>query len=194
MKPPPYPTTYRSVIESSPPASATVTSTDSAGADIVDISDLGALDLPELNLTLLHSTAAEVELYHVVGAVFLPDSSLAIADRGSSEVVFLDGQGRERQRAGREGEGPGEYVSMARVALDAGGALSVFDDRLQRFTFLDTEGNVTGVQRLHVNEAYVPLVPGPTSIWKSTRKTCVRPIARGWSRQGCATSIRPSAR
>ena len=139
-------------------ASATVSTTDSAGVDIVHIPDLGALDLPELLLTLLYSTAADIELYHVVGAVFLPDSSLAIADRGSSEVVFLDRQGRERQRTGREGEGPGEYVDMARIGVDAGGTLSVFDDRLQRFTFLDTEGGVTGVQRIQLNEAYVPLV------------------------------------
>ncbi len=139
-------------------ASATVTSTDSAGVDIVRISDLGALDLPELNTTLLYSTAADIELYHVVGAVFLPDSSLAIADRGSSEVVFLDQQGRERQRKGREGEGPGEYVDMARIGVDAGGSLSVFDARLQRFTFLDAQGDVTGVQRIQLNEAYVPLV------------------------------------
>ncbi|MYA10377.1 MAG: hypothetical protein F4087_07210 [Gemmatimonadetes bacterium] len=140
------------------PASATVSTTDSAGVGIVQISDLGALDLPELNLRLLYSTAADIELYHVVGAVFLPDSSLAIADRGSSEVVFLDQQGRERQRAGREGEGPGEYVDMARIGVDAGGTLSVFDARLQRFTFLDAQGDVTGVQRIQLNEAYVPLV------------------------------------
>ncbi|MYI07786.1 MAG: hypothetical protein F4059_10855 [Gemmatimonadetes bacterium] len=142
----------------SAPASATVSTTDSAGVDIVQISDLGALDLPGLNLTLLYSTAADIELNHVVGAVFLPDSSLAIADGGSSEVVFLDQQGGERHRTGREGEGPGEYVDMASIGVDASGTLSVFDDRLQRFTFLDAEGGVTGVRRIQLNEAYVPLV------------------------------------
>ena len=137
---------------------ATVSATDSAGVDIVHISDLGALDLPDLDLRLLYSTAADIELYHVVGAVFLPEGSLAIADRGSSEVLFLDQQGSVRQRAGREGEGPGEYVDMARIGVDASGTLSVFDSRLQRFTFLDTQGGVAGVQRIQVNEAYVPLV------------------------------------
>ena len=145
-------------LSSSASASATVSSTDSAGVDIVSIPDLGALDLPELNLRLLYSTAADIELYHVVGAVFLSDSSLAIADRGSSEVVFLDRQGSERQRAGGEGEGPGEYVDMVRIGVDASGTLSVFDGRLQRFTFLDAQGGVTGVQRIQLNDAYVPLV------------------------------------
>ena len=137
---------------------ATVSATDSAGVDIVRISDLGALDLPEPDLRLLYSTAADIELYHVVGAVFLPDSSLAIADRGSSEVLFLDQQGSELRRVGREGEGPGEYVDMARIGVGSDGNLSVFDSRLQRFTFLDSQGSVTGVQRIHLNEAYVPLV------------------------------------
>lgn len=139
-------------------ASATVSATDSAGVEIVHISDLAALDLPELSMRLLYSTAADVELYHVVGAVFLPDSSLAVADRGSSEVLFLDHQGSVRERAGREGEGPGEYVNMAGIGVGADGNLAVFDDRLQRFTFLDTQGSVTGVQRVQLNEAYVPLV------------------------------------
>ena len=139
-------------------ASATVSATDSAGVEIVRISDLGALDLPELNTRLLYSTAPDVELYHVVGAVFLPDSSLAVADRGSSEVLLLDRQGSVRERAGGEGEGPGEYVDMARIGVAADGNLSVFDASLQRFTFLDTQGSVTGVQRVQLNEAYVPLV------------------------------------
>lgn len=140
------------------PASATVSTTDSAGVEIVHVSDLAALDLPELNVRLLYSTAADVELHHVVGAVFLPDSSLAVADRGLSEVLLLDRLGGVRERAGGEGEGPGEYVSMARIGVGTDGNLAVFDDRLQRFTFLDTRGSVTGVQRVLLNEAYVPLV------------------------------------
>ena len=83
--------------------SSTVWMTDSAGAEIVRISDLHALDLPELNRRLLYSTASDVELHQVVGAVFLPDSSLAIANKGSSQVILLDEQGSVRARAGREG-------------------------------------------------------------------------------------------
>lgn len=140
------------------PASATVSATDSAGVEIFRISDLGALDLPEPGIRLLHSTAADIELHHVAGAVFLPDSSLAVADRGASEILFLDRQGSVVQRVGGEGEGPGEYVDMARIGVAADGNLAVFDSRLQRFTFLDTQGSVTGVQRVQLNEAYVPLV------------------------------------
>ena len=92
-----------------PADSATVFPSDSASVDIVRISNLHAVDLPQVEKRLIYSTAADFELDHVVGAVFLPDSSLVVADRGSSELIFLDRDGNVRARTGREGEGPGEY-------------------------------------------------------------------------------------
>ncbi len=68
-----------------PADSATVFLSDSASVDIVRISNLDAVDLPQVEKRLIYSTAADFELDHVVGAVFLPDSSLVVADRGSSE-------------------------------------------------------------------------------------------------------------
>ena len=138
--------------------SSTVWVTDSAGVEIVRISDLHALDLPELNTRLVYSTAADLELYHVAGAVFLPDSSLAIADRGSSQVILLDRQGSVRERQGREGEGPGEYEDLEWIGVGAGGNLSVYDGGLGRFTFLEPSGRVTGVQRFDMTHAIAPLV------------------------------------
>lgn len=76
--------------------------------EILRISDLHALDLPELNRRQLYSTALDVELHQVVGAVFLPDSSLAVANRESSQIILPDRWGGVRQCVGREGEGPGE--------------------------------------------------------------------------------------
>ena len=138
--------------------SSNVSVSDSAGVEIVRISDLNALDLPELNRRLLYSTDADLELHQVAGAVFLPDSSLAIANKGSSQIILLDQQGSVRERVGREGEGPGEYVDIAWIGLSAGGTLSIFDGRLGRFTFLDPLGRVTGVQRVEMTHAIVPLV------------------------------------
>ena len=141
--------------------SATISLTDSAGASIVRISDLDALDPPQLMMRLIYSTAAapsELELYHVVGAVFLPDSSLVVANQGSVELIFLDRHGSVQQRAGREGEGPGEYIQIARVGIGADGRLFVYDRRLRRFTFLDSEGAATGVQSVEQNVELVPLI------------------------------------
>ena len=138
--------------------SSTVWVTDSAGAEIVRISDLHALDLPELPRRLVYSTAADLELYHVSGAVFLPDSSLAIADRGSSQVILLDRHGSARERVGREGEGPGEYEDIEWIGVGADGNLSVYDGGLGRFTFLEPSGRVTGVLRFDMTHAIAPLV------------------------------------
>ena len=68
-----------------PADSATVFLSDSASVDIVRISNLQAVDLPQVERRLIYSTAADLEFDHVVGAVFLPDSSLVVADRGSSQ-------------------------------------------------------------------------------------------------------------
>ena len=131
---------------------------DSAGVEIVRIADLHALDLPELNRRLLYSTALDVELHQVVGAAFLPDSSLAIANRGSFQVILLDQHGGVRGRVGREGEGPGEYADIARIGVGADGSLWVYDRRLRRFTFLDPQGRVTEVQLIAMSGEIVPLV------------------------------------
>ena len=138
--------------------SFTVWVTDSAGAEIVRIADLHPLDLPELNRRLLYSTALDVELHQVVGAAFLPDSSLAIANRGSFQVILLDQHGGVRGRVGREGEGPGEYADIARIGVGADGSPWVYDRRLRRFTFLDPQGRVTEVQRIAMSGEIVPLV------------------------------------
>lgn len=137
------------------PASST---TDSAGVKMVRISDLQDRDLPELNRRLLYSTLADIELYQVAGAVFLTDSLLAVANAGSSQVLLLDRQGNLLERRGRQGEGPGEYVDIAWIGVEADGTLTVFDDRLRRITFLDAQGSVNRVRRVEVTEALVPLV------------------------------------
>ncbi len=136
------------------PATSTL---DSAGVAIVRIAGLQELALPGLNRRQLYSTSEEVDLHQVAGAVFLPDSSLAIANGGSSQVLLLDPLGSVLERAGREGEGPGEYVDIAWIGVGADGMLAVFDGRLRRFTFLDARGSVTGIRRIDVTEALVPL-------------------------------------
>ncbi len=139
----------------------TYVTADSAGVEIVRLADLHALDLPRIETRLVYSTAVDVELASVAGAVFLPDSSLVIADRRSAEIVFLDRDGHVRARSGREGEGPGEYSFIERIGVGADGALFVYDRRLRRFTFLDSGGEMTGVQSLDQGTglgAAVPLV------------------------------------
>ncbi len=138
-----------------------VTTFDSAGVEIVRISDVHAMELPEVELRLVHSTTdlQNLHLDRIAGAVFLPDSSLVIGDGGSSELVFLNRDGSIRARSGREGEGPGEYGWIERVGVGADGALFVFDRRQRRFTFLNAQGEVARVHRLEQGAGLGAAVP-----------------------------------
>ena len=135
---------------------ATVSVSDSAGVRIVHISNVRGLSLPRLDTRLVYSTAADLLLVRVGGAVFLPDSSLVLAD-GSTEIIFLDPGGQVQARMGREGEGPGEYLDIARVGVSADGTLYAYDRRQRRFTFLDSRGTVTGVRNIERIGEIVPL-------------------------------------
>ncbi len=136
---------------------ATISVSDSADVRIVHISDVRGLSLPRLDTRLVYSTAADLLLVRVGGAVFLPDSSLLLAD-GSTEIIFLDPDGQVQGRTGREGEGPGEYLDIARVGVDADGTLYAYDRRQRRFTFMDSQGTVTGVRNIERIGEIVPLV------------------------------------
>ena len=134
---------------------------DPADEDIVRISDVHALDLPLVELRLIHSTATlpDLHLDRVAGAVFLPDSALVIGDVGTRELVFLDRDGSIRARSGRDGEGPGEYRWIERIGVGADGIPFVFDRRLRRFTFLNARGEVTRIQRLDQGAGLGAAVP-----------------------------------
>ena len=132
---------------------------DSGGVSIATIPNLHALDLPALSLTLLHSTLDDLDLGEVVGAVLLPDSSLVIADKAAPNLSFMRPDGSLRARVGREGEGPGEYSEISRIGLTSDGSLFAYDRALRRFTFLDREGGVIGVQRSACTVATGEAVP-----------------------------------
>ena len=132
---------------------------DSGGVSVATIPNLHALDLPELGLTLLHSTVDDLDLVEVVGAVLLPDSSLVIADKAAPNLSFLRPDGSLRVQVGRDGEGPGEYTDISRIGLTNDGSPFIYDRALRRFTFLDREGGVIGVQRSGCTVATGEVVP-----------------------------------
>jgi len=164
-----------------------ITTVDSAGVDIVRISDVHMLDLPEVELRLLHSTATIPDLFFeaVIAATFLPDSSLVIADSRLFELTYLEPDGTVRTRSGQPGEGPGEYRDITRIAVGPDGAPFVFDWRQRRLTFLDSQGTVTDIIRLEQGAGLGAAVPlsrlgsGEVVAALETRPTLPPGIQRG---------------
>lgn len=164
-----------------------ITTVDSAGVEIVRVSDVHMLDLPEAELRLLHSTTTVPDLFFeaVKAATFLPDSSLVIADGGLFELTFLEPDGTVRARTGQAGEGPGEYLDITRIAVGPDGAPFVFDWRQRRLTFLDSQGALTDIVRLEQGSGLGAAVPlsrlgsGEVLAALETRPTLPPGIQRG---------------
>ena len=142
-------------------STGSITTADSAGVEIVRVSDVHMLDLPEVELRLLHTTTTIPDLFFeaVMAATFLPDSSLVIADGRLFELTFLEPDGTVRARSGQEGEGPGEYLDITRILVGPDGAPFVFDWRQRRLTFLDSQGTVTDIIRLEQGAGLGAAVP-----------------------------------
>jgi hypothetical protein len=129
--------------ESSVPVAAGVTRVDSAGVSIVtspDVANMRRLaSTPRLEIGLLDGPE-ELQLFEVVGAQRLSDGRIAIANAGSHEVRFYGPGGEHIRSVGGGGEGPGEFVAMARLDASAEDSLYVWDERLRRLTVLGPSG------------------------------------------------------
>lgn len=76
----------------------------------------------------------------VAGIVLLQDGGLVAGDEGAAEIRAFDPDGRLRWRAGRRGDGPGEFRLIASLGAGPADSIWVFDFGLRRFTILDAAG------------------------------------------------------
>jgi hypothetical protein len=97
-------------------------SIDTANAVVV-----GALDGP-----------AESAIGRTAGVLLRTDGAVVIADALAHEVRLHDEHGRLIRKAGRVGEGPGEYNWMETVLPWAGDSIAVVDHEGARVTILDS--------------------------------------------------------
>ncbi len=79
------------------------------------------------------------QLFQVGGATLLDDGRIVVANGGTGELRYYDGDGRFLKAVGRKGEGPGEFESMGSPIL-VGDSIFVWDFRLRRMSVLDREG------------------------------------------------------
>lgn len=93
--------------------------------------------------------ALEYQFSDVVAAVRLSNGDIVVADRGASELRSYDAAGTFQWRAGRFGQGPGEFESLDFLGTVAGDSLVTYDEGLQRVQLFDAGGQVARSFEVH---------------------------------------------
>lgn len=113
---------------------------DSAGVRIVS-HDLRGVPLPVLHSAGAYDLevgvadgAAEYSFSSIVDLALTPDGGFVVADGGSHELRVFGPDGRHAVSMGREGEGPGEFVSPPLIAGMAGDTVFAYDPGSGRAT------------------------------------------------------------
>ncbi len=99
--------------------------------------------------------APEYQLFRVTGAAVMSDGAIVVANTGTHELRFYDGEGRYLRSVGREGDGPGEFRSVGLVGLLAGDSILVFDSRQDRGSIFDASGTLVRSFRIETAEERV---------------------------------------
>jgi hypothetical protein len=104
-------------------------------------------DAPVLVLGVAEG-AAEEEFDRVTDALRLPDGRIVVANDGSAELRYFAADGRFLGAAGKLGEGPGEFRSIARLWPAGGDSVVAYDPLLSRLTTFAGSGTLAGFARL----------------------------------------------
>ena len=96
--------------------------------------------------------APEYLLTDVVAALRLSNGDIVVAERAASELRGYDAAGDFLWRAGRSGEGPGEFRSLDFVGITAGDSLVTYDGALLRAQLFDSQGGLARSYRVAITE------------------------------------------
>ena len=84
---------------------------------------------------------ADYQLYEVGDATRLADGRIVVANGGSNELLVFDPAGSYLDAWASQGEGPGEFLSLATVHRWAGDSLVAADSEQGRVSIFDLQGN-----------------------------------------------------
>ncbi len=108
---------------------------------------------PEPLLEIGTVTGAPEYLFtDVVAAVRRSTGDIVVAERAASELRSYDAAGNFQWRAGRDGEGPGEFRSLDFVGTTAGDSLVTYDGALLRAQLFDPQGRLARTYRVAISE------------------------------------------
>jgi len=82
----------------------------------------------------------ELQLFRVRDARKLPDGRIVVVNSGTGELRFFDAFGRYQHSAGRSGEGPGEYETLAWIRRFRRDSLLAYDLGRWGGSVLDRDG------------------------------------------------------
>jgi hypothetical protein len=126
-------------------ASSPVTVRDSAGIvvvtnDLARLTAACAVDSVPTTLIGVAEGAPEYMLHRVFGAAQLNDGRIVVVNQGSNELRYYDRDGKFLMRAGREGQGPGEFSNAFYIWPTRGDTVYVGDYRPWQFLVFDQNG------------------------------------------------------
>jgi hypothetical protein len=84
--------------------------------------------------------APEYQLYGVGSSLRLSDGSIVVANGGTGELRWYDSTGRYLRSAGGQGDGPGEFQTLARVARLGPDSLIAYDAQGLRISVFAADG------------------------------------------------------
>lgn len=98
-----------------------------------------------------------IEWYRIDAATRLPNGSVVALDAGLHQLFYLSAEGEVLTRAGREGDGPGEFRDPAGLAVLPGDTVLVYVRGSRRFSLFDDEGAWLEDRSLEEVDALGPL-------------------------------------
>ena len=142
-----------------PPAPIHTIHTDSAGIAIATAVEplwgpgdgWTVTDEPVVEIGTLDG-APEYQFADVVAAVRLGNGDIVVADGGAFELRSYDAMGTFQWRAGRFGEGPGEFESLDFLGTTAGDSLVAYDSSLLRAQVFGPLGELARTLRVEITE------------------------------------------
>lgn len=101
-----------------------------------------------LELGLPRNITSKVSLYRDFGVEVGPDGAIFIANSGDAQIVKLSFEGEPVWRAGGEGEGPGEFRLLYRLAVGPEGDVAAFDVSGANLSWFAADGTFVRRSRL----------------------------------------------
>jgi hypothetical protein len=125
-----------------PPASSRASVRDSAGIRILTFPPGEFADTVsgEPVLTVGREGDPDYEFFRVATVLGLGSGNLMVANGGTHELRFFDGNGQFLRSVGRNGEGPAEFGFLSDVWLRPGDTLVVLDPGRRRLAYFDSAG------------------------------------------------------